>query len=73
MDGLEKEKQRAKQLAEEHWQYHEIMMQAVSPTTSLGALGEWYKAIALHFYMHGVEDTKRNDFLPTKGGDAVMD
>lgn len=52
---------RAKQLAADHWDYHDIMVpvfiadfrerQKVREDWS-----EWYKAIALHFYKHAVED-----------------
>ncbi len=62
MDGFEKEKERGKELAEAHWGYHEVMLKAIAPTALSGSMGDWYKAIAIHFYMHGIEDSKKEDY-----------
>ena len=57
-------KERAKQLVEEHWAYHDILIPIFlqeDPKKFYQAKklwGEWYKAIGLHFYKHAIEDIK---------------
>ena len=72
MDGFEKEKKRGEKLADAHWKYHEVLMQAIAPATPIGTLGDWYKAIAIHFYMHGVEDTINGNLKEKEENDDII-
>jgi len=62
---MEDWKERAKQLAEEHWKYHVILVPVFNPgmqEEKQSALGDWYKAIAFHFYKHAIEDIESGFF-----------
>jgi len=52
---------RANQLVNEHWKYHDIMLPVFIADYDerqkiRDEWREWYKALALHFYKHAVED-----------------
>ena len=69
-------KERAKQLVEEHWAYHDILIPIFlqeDPKKFYQAKrlwGEWYKAIGLHFYKHAIEDIKEGIISIPKGIDS---
>ena len=57
-------KDRAKQLVDQHWEYHDIILPIFTDTSSekfwlaKKFWGEWYKQIGIHFYKHAIEDIK---------------
>ena len=68
--------ERAKQLVEDHWAYHDILIPIFlqeDPKRFYQAKrlwGKWYKAIGLHFYKHAIEDIKEGIISIPKGIDS---
>lgn len=62
------EKERAKQLAEEHWKYVGALLQTHGVgNEELAIIGFHYKSAAVHFHFHGAEDERNGMFRPKIG------
>lgn len=55
-------KQRAQELVDQHWDYHEVLIPLFEsnnePETTREQWGAWYKEVGKHFYKHAIEDVK---------------
>ena len=62
------EKERAKQLAEEHWKYVGALLQTHGVgEEELAIIAFHYKSAAVHFHLHGAEDERNGMFRPKIG------
>ena len=50
--------ERARQLAEEHWGYHETIPLYLHNSPNGHLFGNWYQSIFQHGYKHAIEDVK---------------
>lgn len=62
MSWNEKTKARAKELIDQHWKYHDVLLAAILIDEDPEIIqkgkkwGELYKQIGIHFYKHAIED-----------------
>ena len=53
---------RAQELVDAHWDYHDVIIPVFVPNDHkkcqqmMNSWGKWYKEIGLHFYKHAIED-----------------